>query len=47
MIADNKWEDPIFYYTNDWSVRKPEDNDDFTTFELFKWTKDKAEIDKI
>lgn len=44
--ADNKWEDPIFYYTNDWSVRKPEDNDDFTTFELFKWTKDKKEIDK-
>lgn len=44
--ADNKWEDPIFYYTNDWSVRKPEENDDFTTFELFKWTKDKTEIDK-
>jgi hypothetical protein len=44
--TDNKWEDPIFYYTNDWSVRKPEENEDFTTFELFKWTKDKTEIDK-
>jgi hypothetical protein len=44
--ADNKWKDPIFYYTNDWSVRKPEENEDFTTFELFKWTKDKTEIDK-
>ena len=31
----NDWEKPKYYYTSDWSVRKPQDNPDFTEFECF------------
>jgi hypothetical protein len=32
-----KYEDPIFYYTSNWNVRKPQENKDWTIFQMFKW----------
>ena len=32
-----KYEDPIFYYTSNWNVRKPQENKDWTIFNMFKW----------
>lgn len=29
--------DPVYYYTKDWTTRRPEDNPDFTVFHLWKW----------
>lgn len=29
--------DPVYYYTKDWSTRKPEENPDFTIFHEWKW----------
>lgn len=31
----NDWEKPTYFYTSDWSVRKPQDNPDFTEFYCF------------
>ena len=32
-----KYEDPIFYYTSNWNVRKPQENKDWTILNMFKW----------
>jgi len=35
--AQGREKDPVYYYTADWSARKPEENKDFTIFKPFDW----------
>lgn len=35
--TEGRYKDPVYYYTSDWSVRKPHENKDFTEFLPFKW----------
>lgn len=37
--TEGRYKDPVYYYTSDWSVRKPHENKDFTEFLPFKWDK--------
>ena len=41
---EKKYDDPTFYYTSNWSARKPQENKDWTIFHPFKWeeSKDKS-----
>ena len=34
---EGRYKDPVYYYTCDWSARKPRNNPDFTTFHPFKY----------
>jgi hypothetical protein len=34
---EKRYKDPVYYYTSDWSSRKPKENKDFTIFYPFKW----------
>ena len=44
--SNGREESPIYYYTSDWSCRKPQDNPDFTTFEEWKWDETVVEKSK-
>ncbi len=35
--TENRFEDPIYFYTSDWSARKPQQNPDFQEFHPFKF----------
>lgn len=38
--------DPTYFYTEDWSSRKPEDNPDFTEFHIWKWGEEPTDKNK-
>jgi len=35
--ADGRKQDPVYYYTENWDCKKPQDNPDFTEFNEWKW----------
>lgn len=39
--TDKKWDDPEYYYTEDWAANKPKENKDFTVFHPFKYEENK------
>ena len=43
--SENRYEDPIYYYTSNWAARKPQNNPDFQEFHPFKFD-DKPDKDK-